>query len=158
MRSQLNTTLLLTALGFASVAQAATVDIAFDIPQPDTERYAKPYLAIWAEQGRDSQHLLVWHLQEEKDKWLSDLRRWWRKVGRYDHHVDGLTGATHAPGHYTESFSVNSEWDTFTLYIEAVRENGGRSLVKSKIDLNDGQRQYRIPAEDELGDILITVK
>ncbi|MBM6550966.1 DUF2271 domain-containing protein [Marinomonas ostreistagni] len=158
MRSLINKTLLGAALGMASLAQAATVEVAFEIPRPDAERYAKPYVAIWAEQGRDSEHLLVWHLQGEKDKWLSDLRRWWRKVGRYDHHIDGLTGATKGPGHYSETFNVNDDWDKFTLYVEAARENGGRSLVKAKIDLNDGQSQYRIPAEDELGDILITVK
>lgn len=158
MRSLLNTTLLGATLSLAGIAQATTIDVTFEIPRPDTERYAKPYVAIWAEQGRESEHLLVWHLQGEKDKWLSDLRRWWRKIGRYDAQVDGLTGATKGPGSYSEQFSVNDEWDKFTLYVEAARENGGRSLVKAKVDLNDGQSQYRIPADDELGEIVITVK
>ncbi|SBS29783.1 hypothetical protein MAQ5080_01501 [Marinomonas aquimarina] len=158
MRSLIRTSVLAASLAAAGLAQATSVQVDFEIPRPDAERYAKPYVAIWAENGRESEHLLIWHLQGEKDKWLSDLRRWWRKIGRYDHHVDGLTGATKGAGHYSETFDVNDNWDKFTLYLEAARENGGRSLVKSKIDLSKGQSEYRIPAEDELGDILITIK
>lgn len=158
MRSMIKTTLFASTLAISSLAQATTLDLSFNIPRPDAERYAKPYLAIWAEHDSDSEHLLVWHLQGKEDKWLSDLRRWWRKVGRYDHHVDGLTGATKGPGSYSESVAVKNEWSRFTLYFEAARENGGRSLVKTQIDLNDGQQQYRIPADGELGDILITIK
>lgn len=157
MRSLVNKTLLAATLGMASITHATTVDVTFNIPQPDAERYAKPYVAIWAENGRNAEHLLVWHLQGEKDKWLSDLRRWWRKIGRYDHQMDGLTGATKGPGQYSQTFEVNDEWDTFTLYFEAARENGGRSLMKTQIDTTDGNQQYRISAEDELGDILITI-
>lgn len=158
MRSFIQKTLLATTLGLAGMAQATTLEVTFDIPQPDAGRYAKPYVAIWAEKGSNTEHLLVWHLQGKEDKWLSDLRRWWRKVGRYDHHVDGLTGATKGPGEYKEQFEINDDWDKFTLYLEAARENGGRSLVKTKINLNDNQQNYRIPADGELGDILITVK
>lgn len=158
MRSFVNKTLLAATLGVAGLAHATSVEVAFEIPQPDAERYAKPYVAIWAENGRDSEHILVWHLQGEKDKWLSDLRRWWRKVGRYDNHLDGITGATKGPGRYSQTFDISDDWKTFTLYLEAARENGGRSLVKTKIDTTDGTQQYRIPAEDELGDVLITIK
>ncbi|MCC4274162.1 DUF2271 domain-containing protein [Marinomonas communis] len=155
MRSLFKTSMLAATLSFASITHAASMEVSFDIPQVTTGKYARPYVAIWAEQGKESKPLLVWHLQGKEDKWLKDLRRWWRKIGRYDAHVDSLTGATKGPGHYQESLDLG-DWSEFTLYIEAARENGGRSLVKTKIDLNSAT-QYSIPAEAEIGPIQISI-
>lgn len=156
MRLHLKSILLATGLSLTGLTQAANIEVEFDIPQMAGGKYARPYVAIWAENGRDAKHLLVWHEQKKEDKWLSDLRRWWRKVGRYDAHVDGLTGATKGPGHYSQSFSVG-DWQNFKLYIEAARENGGRTLLKTDIDATRTE-PYQIPAEGELGDIIISVK
>ncbi|MCB5161076.1 DUF2271 domain-containing protein [Marinomonas algarum] len=156
MRVLLSSCALVTALGWSALSSAATLDVAFDIPQVNTGKNARPYVAIWAENQGESKPLLVWHLQDKQDEWLSDLRRWWRKIGRYDSHIDSMTGATKGPGHYNERFEIN-DWEKFTLYVEAARENGGHSLVKTKINLLDDTHQYHIPADTEIGNITIKV-
>lgn len=144
------------ALGTATLANAATIDVAFEIPALAAERYANPYVAIWAEEGSEAKPLLLWHLNKKEDKWLPDIKRWWRKIGRYDAHVDSLTGATRGPGNYQETLDIGAT-QTFTLYLEVVRENGGRSLVDTKIDLTQKQNTYTIPAADEIGQVTITI-
>ncbi|MFT2098998.1 DUF2271 domain-containing protein [Marinomonas sp. 2405UD66-6] len=156
MRVLLSSYVLAISLGMSSVTSAANVEVAFEIPRIDTERYVFPYVAIWAENGRESKPLLVWHLQKKEDEWLSDLRRWWRKIGRYDDHVDSMTGATKGPGHYTESFEIN-EWDTFKLYLEVSRQDGGHSLVNTEINTTDSIHHYHIPAEAEIGNVSVTI-
>ncbi|MBR7889768.1 DUF2271 domain-containing protein [Marinomonas sp. A79] len=156
MRVLVSSCVLAASLGLSSVSYAASMDVAFEIPRISTEKYARPYVAIWAEHSGESTPFLVWHLQKKDDEWLSDLRRWWRKLGRYDNHVDALTGATKGPGHYQETFALG-DLNDFTLYVEAARENGGHSLVKTKINTQDRVTEYRIPADTELGDIVITL-
>ncbi len=42
----------------------------------------------------------------EGTKWLKDMRQWWRKSGReLQMPVDGLSGATRAPGEHQLSFA-----------------------------------------------------
>ena len=37
--------------------------------------------------------------KDEGDKWLKDIRQWWRRVGRdVEVPIDGVTSATRAPG------------------------------------------------------------
>lgn len=64
-------------------------------------------------------------------KWLPDLRQWWRRSGReLSLPVDGVTGATRAPGEHALSFSVaDLPAGNYKLVVEAAREEGGRELV-----------------------------
>lgn len=140
----------------ANLSVAATLDVMFDIPRMEGQRYARPYVAVWAEAGHQSRPLLVWHAQDKQDNWLPDVRRWWRKLGRYDAYTDGITGATQGPGTYHQQFTID-DWEQFKLYFEVVRENGGRTLLSEDIDLNSEQTRYHIPAERELGRVSILV-
>lgn len=157
MRVLLSSCVLAASLGLSNLASAASIDVAFEIPRMSTEKYALPYVAIWAEKGREAKPLLVWHMQKKDDEWLSDLRRWWRKIGRYDAQIDSMTGATKGPGHYKESFKIG-DWETFKVYLEVVRQDGGHSLVKTEINTTDSIHTYQIPAEAEIGKVTITVK
>jgi hypothetical protein len=126
----------------ASPALAADMTVKVEIPKLSVAEYHKPYVAIWIE-GADKSvtNLAVWYDVKMKDnegtKWLKDMRQWWRKSGReLTMPVDGLSGATQAPGEHTIDFSgagaplAALKPGDYTLYVEAAREVGGRELLK----------------------------
>ena len=146
------------SLLFTVASPATTLTVDFSLPQFDKQDYRKPYVAMWAETKGNSENLLVWHLtKRENDKWLIDIRRWWRKEGRYsDNKFDGTTGATKGTGKHQVQLDIG-DLDKFTLMIEVVRQNGGRSLVRQKINLADAKNLYNIAPSAEIGAITIKV-
>ncbi|MEM7219324.1 MAG: DUF2271 domain-containing protein [Pseudomonadota bacterium] len=141
----------------ADSAAARELRVAFEIPVISTADYNKPYVAIWLERPQQSETLLLWHLKNAKDdKWLPDIRRWWRKQGRYGLPVDAVTGATRGPGRYRESFDVDIEGSA-TLLIEVVREDGGRTLIKQPMDFSGNEQVYVLPPDNEIGETTITL-
>jgi hypothetical protein len=150
-------------LFISSISNAAsTLSIDFTLPEFSKEDYRKPYVAIWAETKDDSHNLLLWHLtkgKSKKDKWLVDIKRWWRKEGRYSNSnkFDGITGASKGNGKHHVDLDI-AKLSEFTLFIEVVRQKGGRSIVRQKINVNNEQTQFSIPASQELGAVTIKVK
>ena len=143
------------AISAPAMAEKITVD--FSLPELSTQDYNKPYVAIWTETKEKSDTLLLWHLtKREEDKWLVDIRRWWRKVGRYgEMPADGVTGATKGPGDYSVTLDIG-ELAQFNLMIEVVREDGGRSLLRQAID-TDKSTKYTLKADAEIGNVTINV-
>ena len=145
----------------ASPVFAKDITVNFSIPEFSTQDYNKPYVAIWTEakvEGKaENDTLLLWHLtKREQDKWLVDIRRWWRKVGRYgEMPADGITGATKGPGDYNVTLAIG-DLEKFTLMIEVVREDGGRSLLRQAIDTNKSKK-YTLAADVEIGAVTIKV-
>lgn len=159
MNKAFNFISLFTCLLLSSAVNAApTLSIDFSLPEFSKQEYRKPYVAIWAETKSDSTNLLLWHLTKEKnDKWLIDIRRWWRKEGRYSKNIfDGITGATKGYGNHHVELDV-STLSEFTLFIEVARQKGGRSIVRQQINLNDSITQFNIAATKELGAVNIKV-
>lgn len=150
--------LFMLALIVASTSvQAEQLDVSFELPSFDSANYHKPYVAIWIESKEKKETLLLWHLtKKSEDKWLADIRRWWRKQGRYGDAPDGVTAATKGPGEYKKSFNVEGV-SKFKLYIEVVREDGGRSLIKQAIDFNSDQKEFNFKADKEVGPISIKI-
>ncbi|NRA82418.1 MAG: DUF2271 domain-containing protein [Gammaproteobacteria bacterium] len=157
MKKSIYITLAVMSMLFSTLSPAVTLTVDFSLPKFDQQDYRKPYVAMWAETKGDSKNLLLWHLiKRDNDKWLVDIRRWWRKEGRYsDNQFDGITGATHMAGQHQVQLDI-ADLNDFTLMIEVVRQKGGRSLVRQKINLNDHQ-QYSIAPSDEIGAITIKV-
>ena len=131
------------AAGCAVSANAGQVQIGVEIPQTSVAEFHKPYVAGWIETaaGQPAGDVFVWYDVRKPNnagaKWLSDLRTWWRKSGRSLHlPVDGLSGATHAPGRQTLTLDSGAsafkglQPGAYQLVVEAARENGGHSLVK----------------------------
>lgn len=138
-------------------AAASQLEVAFELPNIDSADYQRPYVAIWRESKGGHETLLLWHLKrKDEDKWLPDIRRWWRKLGRYGEAPDAVTGATRGPGQYRESFQL-ADSSPFTLLLEVVREDGGRSLIKQPIDFSSGEGVFELPAGEEIGPITITL-
>ncbi|MGI4847876.1 MAG: DUF2271 domain-containing protein [Janthinobacterium lividum] len=123
-------------------AMAADLTLKMDIPQLNVAAYHRPYIAVWLEHPDQSfaANLSVLYDVRKKDnagtKWLKDMRQWWRKSGReLDMPVDGVSGATRAPGEATLSYAGSKALQTlpageYQLVVEAAREAGGRDLVR----------------------------
>lgn len=137
-------TFLLTGLA-ATPALAADLNVSVEIPRLTVAEYHKPYVAMWVEKPDQSvaANLAVWYdfdmKENEGTKWLRDLRTWWRKAGReLTFPVDGLTGATRAPGAHKQSFPAarlkSLAPGKYNLVVEAAREVGGREIVRVPFD------------------------
>ena len=144
---------------FSQASIAETLEISFDIPEVETGQYRRPYVAIWLEEKtnwKSNQSLILWY---DDNEWLKDIRRWWRKVGRYNKEVDAFSGATKAAGHYEIKHDVDLEaGKQYVLYVEAVREHGNRSLLKTLIDTNNLPNEINLKAGHEIGPVTIKIK
>jgi hypothetical protein len=132
----------LSAAGLAWPAVAADLALKVEIPRLSVAEYHRPYVAIWIEKADQSfaGNLAVWYdiklRNNEGTKWLKDMRAWWRKSGReLTMPVDGLSGATRAPGEHSVSFAnapalAKLAPGEYAVVLEAAREVGGRELVR----------------------------
>lgn len=155
---------LLSAVLSAPNLYAETVTIDMQLPAIQAGKYQRPFVAVWVEQKGQRQALKTLSIWYDDKKWLKDIRRWWRKAGRYDGDIDHVTGATKPPGRYqliwdgTDSHGKTVSPGEYTLYLEAVREHGNRTLLKQPIIMGAGNKQtYTLNAGDELGPVNIVV-
>jgi hypothetical protein len=125
-------------------AGAAGLDVAIEIPQLKVSEYHVPYIAAWVEREDQSvaTQLAVWYQQRDGregkgTKWLPDLRQWWRRGGRaLEMPIDGVSGATRTVGTHKLSFGDDKAPmkglapGSYRLVVEAVREVGGRELLR----------------------------
>lgn len=147
---------LLGALGalIAGGANAADLNVGVEVPTLDVAEYHRPYVAVWVERPDNSvaTNLAVWYQQkggkdaatgkqEHGTKWLADLRQWWRRSGRSTAlPIDGVSGATRPAGVHKLSFNdkqpqlAELKPGKYALVVEAVREVGGRELVRLPFD------------------------
>lgn len=128
---------------FSAPAFAASLDVAVEIPRLQVAEYHRPYVAIWVERP-DQSHvadLAIWYdgkmANKEGEKWLKDMRQWWRRSGRsLEMPVDGISGATKAVGQHSLSFSEQDPAfkdlppGEYRVVVEAAREVGGRELLR----------------------------
>jgi hypothetical protein len=152
-------------------ALASEVTLNVEIPQVQVAEYHKPYLAIWIEQPvqRTVTNIAVWyevnHAKNEGEKWLKDLRQWWRRSGRdLSMPVDGLTGATRAPGVHPLTlgrhiaFAALSPGE-YRLVVEAAREVGGREMVQIPFAWPPrGAEKHEAAGKTELGIVVLELK
>lgn len=146
----------------AAPASAGTVTVT--IPQMSVAEYHKPYLAAWVEPaaGGPARTIAVWYEMKKRGnepgtKWLADLRTWWRKGGRnLKLPADGVSGATRAPGAYRIPIPTDIAAGSYTLFVEAAREDGGREIVS--VPLTVPIRNASAAGRSELGAISITVR
>lgn len=146
-----------SALLLSSNVIAAPSEITLELPQIETSQYHRPYVAVWVEDAQQQPVKLI-ALWVEKPDWLKDLRRFWRKIGRSNTAlVDAVSGATQKPGHYKLHWDGKDDQGqmlatgNYTLFVEAAREQGGRSLAKHAFQLPATHGVIEIEAEGELG-------
>lgn len=123
-------------------ASAFEAKLQVEIPQLSVAEYHRPYLAAWIERPDRTvvTNLALWYdianEKNEGDKWLKDLRQWWRKIGRQTAvPIDGVTGATRPPGTHainidaTKGPLADLPEGKYQLIVEAAREVGGREVL-----------------------------
>lgn len=162
---------LLFLLSFAGLLQAQNLQLSVEIPRHQVAEYHKPYVSAWIEDAnmKVASNLLLWYgvnmAKEEGKEWLKDMRLWWRRVGRSaELPIDGATGATRGPGVYQMDYvQGKAPFDgladgDYTLVIEAVREVGGRELLKVPFSLpaEKGSR-FSAQGEHELGKVELII-
>ncbi len=143
--------------GFATVADSAPTTpaaavagealelvINFELNRPEGGRYQRPYVAAWIEDkdGFPVRTVLLWLLQNEKgQRWIPDLKRWYRgdQVRRLAEDKDlvaTVSGATRNPGRYSVVWDGKDDHGepvkpgTYTVHLEAAREHGTYQLLK----------------------------
>ncbi|EMD82859.1 DUF2271 domain-containing protein [Pacificimonas flava] len=163
-----------TAIGsLAAVpAAAAGLEVSVEIPRLSVAEYHRPYVAMWIEDDarRTAANLSVWYdtgmAREEGEKWLADLRTWWRRSGRsLDMPVDGVSGPTKAPGTHSAEHRGDRQPlrtlkpGTYRLVVEAAREVGGRETVTIPF-VWPPRRGETLSADgkSELGGVRLTLK
>lgn len=151
-------------------AFAADLDISVEIPRLDVAEYHRPYVALWLETPDQSHvaNLAVWYDLKMKDKegekWLKDLRQWWRRSGRsLEMPVDGVSAATRAVGTHQLSYKGSEAplqslpAGDYNLVVEAAREVGGRELLRVPFTWPQ-PATAKAQGTSELGAITLTVK
>ena len=161
------------ALGLIAATPAATaasLTVTVEIPKLEVAEYHKPYIAIWVEKpdGSVAANLAVWYdtklKEKEGEKWLKDIRQWWRRTGReLTLPVDGVSGPTRAPGVQTLDYAAGAAPlgdlppGEYTLVVEASREVGGRELVKVPFTWPAAAKS-EAKGSSELGAVTLEVK
>lgn len=159
--------------GLVSVpAAAADLTVTLEIPKQNVAEYHQPYVAVWIERPDQSvaANLAVWYLMRGENNqgtnFLKDLRQWWRRSGReLTLPIDGLTGATRAPGRHTLTFAgahgplASLSPGSYQLVVEAAREVGGRELLKVPfVWPARGPFTARAAGTTELGAVVVDIK
>ncbi|WP_198411191.1 DUF2271 domain-containing protein [Marinimicrobium alkaliphilum] len=148
---------------------ATEMTITLDIPRLQVAEYHRPYVAVWIarENHQVVRDLAVWYDLElrnnEGEKWLKDMRQWWRRSGRSQTMpIDGVTGATRAPGTHQLTFVSGepplgdlAEGD-YVLWVEAAREVGGRELLSIPFTW-PASGDYADSGSEELGNIRLVI-
>ncbi|MGB3392318.1 MAG: DUF2271 domain-containing protein [Stenotrophomonas sp.] len=160
-------------LATAPAAYAASIDVNVEVPKLNVAEYHRPYVAVWIEDAgqKAAADLAVWYQQTSNSeghgtKWLPDLRQWWRKSGRnLQVPVDGVTGPTRPAGKHALSFGDslpqlrNLPAGQYSLVVEAVREVGGRELLKIPFTWPAKAAQNgSVQGSSELGAVTLSIK
>ena len=160
------------SLILAAPALSFEAELEVEIPRLSVAEYHRPYLAAWIERPDRSvvTTLALWYdldnPKDEGDKWLKDIRQWWRRVGRdVEVPIDGVTSATRAPGTHaigvdlTEPPLAELPDGDYTLVVEAAREVGGRELLTIPFAWPIASLQtLKAEGKNELGDVVLELK
>ncbi len=167
-----STAVLIAAMAACAAAQAADLTVKVQIPRLNVAEYHRPYVAIWIENPDQSvaKHLAVWYQTDKKKEdgtqWLKDLRQWWRRGGREQTMpIDGVTGATRPVGEHTLQFKSGDKQiaglpnGSYNIVVEAVREVGGRELLRVPFEWPGTQPQHAsAQGKTELGTITLDIQ
>lgn len=164
----------LALIGLAAAPLAAKaapeVTVTVEIPRLSVAEYHRPYVAIWVERP-DQQavaNLAVWYdmalRNNEGEKWLKDMRQWWRRTGRsLQMPLDGVSGATRAPGRHAlrvdGAVLSGLAPGQYELVVEAAREVGGRELLRVPFQWPPAAEQSgTAQGSHELGAVSLQIK
>lgn len=125
--------------------------------------FHNPYVAVWIEDasGKAVRTLSLNYQKGKGDKWLPDLRRWYRadqarvQSGGKDV-ISTLSAATRVPGTYNVAWDGKTDAGaavangTYFVCIEAAREKGPYSLIREEITVDGKAFEKTLAAQSEL--------
>ena len=145
------------------------LEVTINKPPHPGRRYRRPYVAVWLsdEQSFPVRTILLWVKQSEKGRrWIPDLRQWHRddsirrKSSVLDL-VDAVSGPTRSYGKHRAAWDGNDDWGkpvppgTYTLNVEAAREDGTYQLTSEKIRLNDQKFTLDLKGNEEIKSVRV---
>ncbi len=153
-------------------SMAAELALKLEVPQLNVAEYHRPYIAAWLENADQKvlANLAVLYDVKKKDnggaKYLKDMRQWWRKAGRdVAMPMDGVSGATRAPGELTLNLPVaKSGMDKlpagqYQLLVEVAREAGGREVLKVPLQWPPKSAQsLTAQGKEEVGAVVVQLQ
>lgn len=153
----------------AGAAHAGTLELTVELPKLSVAEYHRPYVAIWIEDagGKVAANLSVWYgtglKDNEGEKWLKDIRQWWRRTGRsLDLPIDGVSSPTKSPGKNTVKFDTSTgpiaklAPGDYKIIVEASREVGGKEMVEIPFKWSPGEdATAAATGKEELGAITL---
>ena len=141
------------------------VVVDLEIARPAGGRAKRPFVAVWIE---DQDHfpirtLALWY---HGDRWLPDLRSWYRgdqlrSLAEGAPIVATVSSATRGPGRYTVRWDGRDNQGKpvpsgkYTIYIEAAREHGTHQLVSGDLVCNGSPAKLELPANVELSGVAV---
>lgn len=141
------------------------VVVDLEIARPAGGRAKRPFVAVWVE---DKDHfpvrtLALWY---HGDRWLPDLRSWYRgdqlrSLAEGAPIVSTVSSATRGPGRYTVRWDGRDNQGKpvppgkYTVYIEAAREHGTHQLVSGDLVCNGSPAKLELPANVELSGVAV---
>ena len=147
-----------------SQALADTFSVDVEVPRKRVAEYHAPYVAFWVENADRSTIVPLGLWYDDQEKWLKDIRQWWRRTGRGQQKpYDGLTGATRSPGKHSVDFSELQRLQelpkgNYQLVVEASREVGGREVVRLPFQWPASRpQQHQANGSSELGTVTLTL-
>jgi hypothetical protein len=149
-------TLALSAVAFPALSQGKStwnreyeLAVNFEISQPSGERYRRPYVAVWIEDGEGNpvRTLSLWvQTRKPGPRWIPDLKRWYRKE-RARKRADGgdliqtISVATRQPGKYSLVWNGRNDdgklvpQGDYVVNIEAAREHGTYAFLREAVTI-----------------------
>ncbi|WP_353409653.1 DUF2271 domain-containing protein [Pseudoteredinibacter isoporae] len=153
-------TLSIALLCWAGSTLAAPYKIDITLPNISAGDYERPYAAVWIANSKNKPQRVV-QLWYEDERWLKDLKYFWRRVLRKDEHAaDGVTGATKGPGVYSllwdglDNKGKDLPSGHYKLCAEVAREHGGHNAKCLTFDWPLGQKS-ELKLEGELSQLSI---
>jgi hypothetical protein len=154
--------LLLAAVQPSQAAWDPTFEllINLELGRVQDPRYRRPFVAVWVE-DKDKYSVKTLALWFDRDRWLPDLRSWYR-ADRLRAMAEGteitasVSSATRPPGKYT------LKWDgkdnngklvkpgRYFVCIEAARERGGYEILRQEMDFTGQPKQVQLTGNYEL--------
>ncbi|MBS1872293.1 MAG: DUF2271 domain-containing protein [Acidobacteria bacterium] len=138
---------------------AAEVAIAFEIAQQGGMA-RRPFVAVWVE-DKDRFPVKTVALWYDKERWLPDLRSWYRgdrmrAMAEGSDITTSVASATRPPGKYTVKWDGKDnsgkpvKAGKYTVCIEAAREHGTYQIMRQEIDFGGASRQFQVPGNQEI--------
>jgi len=125
----------------------------------------RPYVAVWIE-DKDKFPVRTLALWYQKERWLPELRAWYRD-DRMRAMADGgeiaasIASATRPAGKYTLKWDGKDNTGKpvkpgkYTVNIEAAREHGTYQIMRQEVDFDGKPKQFQLPGNQEISSATI---